>query len=255
MCHVEFVSPGFWERLEKVSVESRMKKAGHKFASTLHVLASAVKKLQLIAKDGQGTRLYLGLGGLHVYEFLASQGFAERAFMSSTRSLDVALTYSGIKEGKVATVLAFDLSTVDNGADISDFSQFPSERETVFNTCAFLEYVRGRDTIHVTEWGVVRQLLVKINTNTKSLTVEELEERHKSVVVSMFQTIHADVCRVLDARVQTHSFHNRPQRQIHQFNQGGERQSGRGVQGPQGYRVVHGIVNSIFFNFVIISLI
>jgi hypothetical protein len=72
-----------------------------------------------------------------------------------------------------------------------------------------LEYVRGRDTIHVTEWGVVRQLLVKINANTKSLTVEELEERRKSVVVSMLQTIHADVCRALDARVQTHSFRNR----------------------------------------------
>jgi hypothetical protein len=186
-----------------------MEKAGHKFASTLHVLASAVKKLQLIAEDGQGTRLYRGLGGLDVHEFLASQGFAERAFMSSTRSLDVALAYSGIKEGKAATVLAFDISTVDNGADISDFSQFPAERETVFNTCSFLEYERGMDTIHVTEWGVVRQLLVKINANTKALTVEELQGRRQSVVVTSLEVIHADVCRALDARVESDSFRNR----------------------------------------------
>jgi hypothetical protein len=131
---VEFASAEFWARLKVVSVESRMETAGHKFASTMHLLASAVKKFQRIAEDGQGTRLYRGLGGLDVHEFLASQGFAERAFMSSTRSLDVALTYSGIKEGKAATVLAFDISTVDNAADISEFSQFPSERETVFNT-------------------------------------------------------------------------------------------------------------------------
>jgi hypothetical protein len=206
---VEFASAEFWERLKEVSVESRMEKAGHKFSSTLHVLASAVKKLQLIAEDGQGTRLYRGLGGLDVHEFLVSQGFAERAFMSSTRSLDVALAYSGIKEDKAATVMAFDISTVDNGADISEFSQFPSERETVFNTCAFLEYVRGEDTIHVTEWGVVRQLLVKINANTKALTVEELQGRRQSVVVSSLEVIHADVCRALDARVQTDSFRTR----------------------------------------------
>jgi hypothetical protein len=46
------------------------------------------------------------------------------------------------------------------------------ERETVWNTCAFLEYYHGRDEIHVTEHGVVRVLLVKANANTKALTVE-----------------------------------------------------------------------------------
>jgi hypothetical protein len=206
---VEFASPDFWERHNKVSVASRMKEAGHKYASTLHALASAVKKLQLIAEGGQGTRLYRGLGGLDVRKFLTSQGFSEYSFLSTTRSLDVALTYSGIKEGKVATVLAFEIFTVDNGADISDFSLYPSECETVWNSCAFLEYVRGRDTLHVTEWGVVRVLLVKINANTKALTVEELEERRKSVVVSMLDTIHTDVCRDLDDSVDTDEFRKR----------------------------------------------
>ena len=47
------------------------------------------------------------------------------------------------------------------------------ERETVWNTCAFLEYYHGRDEIHVTpQHGVVRVLLVKANANTKALTVE-----------------------------------------------------------------------------------
>ena len=59
---VEAFSDAFWEQLKKVSVKERMEKAGHKFASTLHVLASAIKKLQGIAEDGQGTRLFRGLG-------------------------------------------------------------------------------------------------------------------------------------------------------------------------------------------------
>jgi len=46
------------------------------------------------------------------------------------------------------------------------------ERETVWNTCAFLEYYLGRDEIHVTKHGVVRVLLVKVNANTAALTVE-----------------------------------------------------------------------------------
>jgi hypothetical protein len=86
--------------------------------------------------------------------------------MSTTRSLHVALTYLGIKK-TVPTVLGFDISTVVNGADISEFSQFPAEYETVFNAGAFLEYERGMDTIHVTEYGVVRQLLVKLSCNTQ----------------------------------------------------------------------------------------
>ena len=46
------------------------------------------------------------------------------------------------------------------------------ERETVWNTCAYLEYLHGRDEIRVTKWGVVRVLKVKPNANTKALTVE-----------------------------------------------------------------------------------
>jgi hypothetical protein len=43
----------------------------------------------------------------------------------------------------------------------------------VWNTCSYLEYLHGRDVIHVTpQHGVVRVLLVKVNVNTKALTVE-----------------------------------------------------------------------------------
>jgi hypothetical protein len=50
------------------------------------------------------THLY-SPGGLDIRPFKASQGFSESAFMSTTGSLDVALDYSGVKQGKAATVL------------------------------------------------------------------------------------------------------------------------------------------------------
>jgi hypothetical protein len=42
---------------------------------------------------------------LDIRPFKSSQGFTESAFMSTTGSLDVALDYSGVKQGKAATVL------------------------------------------------------------------------------------------------------------------------------------------------------
>ena len=69
-CDVEFKSDAFWEHLKKVSVKSRMEKAGHKYSSTMHALASGIKKLQAIAQDGQGTRLYRGLGKFFLISLL-----------------------------------------------------------------------------------------------------------------------------------------------------------------------------------------
>ena len=69
---VEYGSPEFWQLLGAKTVADRMKKAGHKFSSTMHVLASGIKKIQATAEDGQGTRLYRGLGKLLTQRFTQS---------------------------------------------------------------------------------------------------------------------------------------------------------------------------------------
>ena len=57
--------------------------------------------------------------------------------MSTTLSLKVALEYSGVKDGKVASVLAFDLSTIDMGTILTFFSQYPGEEEMcVYALCS-----------------------------------------------------------------------------------------------------------------------
>ena len=67
---VEFGSPEFSQLLGAATVADRMQNAGHKFSSTMHALSSAIKKIQGIAEDGQGTRLYRGLGKLLTQLFI-----------------------------------------------------------------------------------------------------------------------------------------------------------------------------------------
>jgi len=69
---IEFGSEAFWTHIQSVTVAARVAKSKNKFASTIHVLASAIKKLQSISDDAQGTTLYRGLGGLDVHDFVKS---------------------------------------------------------------------------------------------------------------------------------------------------------------------------------------
>ena len=209
---VEFQSAEFWEQLKSVHVSDRMKEANHLYSSTIHCLASAIKKLQRISKLAQGSRLYRGLGGLDCSEFLESIGFTEKAFMSTTDSLQVAIDYSGVQQKHVrdyASVLAIDIAEVDKGADIGPFSQYPKETETVWNACSYIQNLRGRQEMIATEWGPVLVLNVRANANSRMMTIEELEERRKKIAVSMFQAIHTDVCLELDANVKTPQFERR----------------------------------------------
>ena len=205
----EFGSGRFWDMIDKVSVKDLMARAGHSFPSTIHLLVSAVKKLQMCAANGQGKTVYRGLAGLELTDFKKSHGFSESAFLSTTSNLDVALEYSGVKQNLVATVLAIPLSQIDNGAEIFEFSQYPAEKETLINACSFCEYIRGNDEIRMTQWGPVRVLHVKVNANSRAETREELEERRKKVVVNMLDVVVKDVRRELRDRVQSLQFRQR----------------------------------------------
>jgi hypothetical protein len=205
----DFGSDTFWERVKSVSVKDLMARAGHLFPNTIHLLVSAVKKLQMSAPNGQGKTVYRGLPGLDVTEFKQSHGFSESGFLSTTSNIDVALEYSGVKEKRVATILAIELSQIDTGADISAFSQHPSERETLMNASCFLEYLRGQDEMRMTPYGAVRLLRVKMNANARALTREELDDRRKNVVVNMLDVVAKDVRRELHERVRSDQFRQR----------------------------------------------
>ena len=84
-----------------------LKGGGHLFATTIHVLVSAVLKLSRATKLPEGLRLYRGLGGttdLPEAFFRADgcgrRGYAEWGFMSTTMNTAVAMQDSGVGEGR-----------------------------------------------------------------------------------------------------------------------------------------------------------
>ena len=84
---IEFGSDEFWSQWKAKDINAWFDASGHKFTNVIHALCSAIKKLQAIADDAPGTRLYRGIGGLSVREFLTSLGFADKAFMPRPRTL------------------------------------------------------------------------------------------------------------------------------------------------------------------------
>ena len=58
-------------------------------------------------------------------------------------------------------------------------------------------------------WKKVRIYHVLVSANSRAETVEELEGRRKRVVVQILDTLHADVCRAVDAAVKTEEFKER----------------------------------------------
>ena len=68
------------------------------------------------------------------------------------------------------------------------------ERETVWNSSAYLEYLHGRDEIRVTQWGLVK-----------------IAGRRRSVVVGFLDTILNDISRGIDEAFETEEFRKRLQ--------------------------------------------
>jgi hypothetical protein len=79
---VEHASERFWQLLAIKTVASRMEAAGHRFASTMHALASGIKKLQIIADEGQGTWVFRGLGNSWTPPFCFSSISGEMSYSS-----------------------------------------------------------------------------------------------------------------------------------------------------------------------------
>jgi hypothetical protein len=106
------------------------------FSTTIFVLVSAVQKLSRSNLVPPGTQLYRGMGGLMDLPdcFLQSDengccGYVEWGFMSTTTDRGIAIQYSGVKQGRPkATVMVIHPSSVDRGACIVEFSQYPGEK-------------------------------------------------------------------------------------------------------------------------------
>ena len=114
---------------------------GNVYTTTIYVLASAVLNIARETRLPAGLKLFRGLGGDKTFpvSFFKSndkghKGILEWAFMSTTANKSIALQYSGIRQGKpYPTILEIDSGTVDRGADLTNFSQYPGRTYPYFS--------------------------------------------------------------------------------------------------------------------------
>ena len=172
------------------------------FSTTIFVLVSAVQKLSRFTRIPLGTLLYRGLGGkmdlpdiFFEVDGNGCSGYVEWGFLSTTSDRDVALGYSGVKERRPkAMVMVIETSSIDRGADISEYSQYPGEKEFLYLPCSFVQRVRqGNGRVQVVDGAIVAFVSVKVNLNIKTQTVEELQEQKKSLHIVSARSVLAEV--------------------------------------------------------------
>jgi ankyrin repeat protein len=169
---------------------------GNLYATTIFVLVSAVQKVSRCTRIPEGTLLYRGLGGLidlpdkfHAADEKGRSGYLDWGMMSTSSDRNVALGYSGVKQRRPrAMVMVIEATSVDRGADISEFSQYPEEKEFLWVPCSFVQRAQpGGGRVEVVDGGLVTFVPVRVNLNLKTETVEELLEKKKSMHVTAFE--------------------------------------------------------------------
>ena len=184
---------------------------GNMFSTTIHCLVSGVTKISRVTRLSEGLLLYRGFGGLALpdqfYKAPESgyKGFVEWGFMSTTSDKAVAMEYTGVTKGKLfPTLLQVRPAAVDHGGDISEYSQFPGEREYLWNPCSLLES-NGEPFFEVTKYGIITIIPVRMNNNVKTMTVEQLLEQKKQMHMSGFEfllnEVKFELARVSEERI------------------------------------------------------
>jgi ankyrin repeat protein len=171
-----------------------------KYSTTIFLLGSAVTKLSKVQHIPRGIRLYRGYGKDFEFPkcFLqpdthGCQGITEFGFLSTTESKKIAIQYSGAKKAKrIPMIIEIAVGSVDRGANIREFSQYPHEDEYLWTPCSFLEPI-GRPFLDVADGSVVAVIRVRANCNLKTMTTDQLVSTKKSMHLAAFNLLILDV--------------------------------------------------------------
>ena len=166
---------------------------GNKYETTIFCIISGISKLSKASKIPHDRRVFRGLGSMIVPdEFWSEQeggfrGGVEWGLMSTTTNRNVAMQYSGADRRR-GTVFDISVGRVDLGADLSELSQYPGEKEMLFPPLTFLEVV-GEPRVE----GDVVVFPLRANMNLKCLTLEQLEERRKGLHMAMVKNLKEEL--------------------------------------------------------------
>ena len=89
-------------------------------------------------------------------------------------------------------VLVISVGSVDRGACIKVFSQYPQEEEYLYAPFSFVEKC-GPQVVEATSGGVVEVIPVRVNANLKTKTVEELVDQKKVMHLTAFNHLVLEV--------------------------------------------------------------
>ncbi len=170
------------------------------FPTSIFVLVSAIQKLSRVTSYSAELRLYRGLGGnvtlpeaFYSRDENGCSGFTEWGCMSTTSIREVAINYSGVKKLRpLPIVLEIKGGSVDKGACIQEFSQYPAENECLFVPCSFLEQV-SHHCLEITKDGIVIVIPVRVNVNLKTMTVDEYVQQQKAMHISSFRYVIEEI--------------------------------------------------------------
>ncbi len=174
------------------------------FPTTIFVLGSALQKLARCTRIPNGTPLYRGLGGQGKFtlelppgfdscDSNSCSGYTDYGFQSWTTDVRTALQYSGVYQSKPgACMLQMQSSSIDRGADIAEFSQFPGESEFTFVPCSFVQR-SGNTKAHLVsigdQFGYLSIVPVRVNVNLKIETLEDLLQKKKTTHLTSFRML------------------------------------------------------------------
>ena len=186
------------------------------FPTTIFVLMSALQKLAAVVTLKPGLCVYRGIdGNMDLPEFFYKPdshgrfGMTDPGFVSTTSELAVAISYTGIARGGKAhpTVFKVVMDSVDRGADISEFSQYPGEQEYLWVPGAFMQPT-GEEIV-ATQWGLVRVILVQCNANLRAVRLEDYERRKKDLHMASIKLQMQDLLDQLsNVRSMLHTSHS-----------------------------------------------
>ncbi len=132
-------------------------------------------------------------------------GYTEFAFMSTTQDRSVAVQYSGVRDNKPkASIMEIRPNSVDRGADISEFSQYPGEKEFLIVPYSFVQS-EGRQRTEITEGGgVLTVISVRVNINLKTETVEQMRRKKRSIHLTAFRSLIDETEQWMQMYVEKH---------------------------------------------------
>ena len=153
---------------------------GNTYATTLHVINSAVVKLGKLTFAG---KVYRGVSGRALPEQFWKQnqygvrGGIESAFMSTTLDPKVATQYTSAR--RTGFVFEMQQGMVDRGADLSWLSQYPHEQEILFGPLTALE-VQGMRVD-----GSTLVVGVNVEVNLAAQTLEQVVGKRLTILRDM----------------------------------------------------------------------